>query len=145
MSETLYRDIILDHSRNPRNAGRLESCTHQGRAANPLCGDELEVTVRIGEDRISDIRAAVRGCVISQAAASLMTLAVTGQPTAVALALGRGFNAAMEGATDALAPELSPLQPLLELRKHRSRIGCALLAWVALERALTRGPGGPTP
>jgi nitrogen fixation NifU-like protein len=142
MSGTPYREAILEHSRRPRNAGRLEPCSHQGRASNPLCGDELEVTLREVEGRVADIRATVRGCVISQAGGSLMTTAVLQQPIPQVLAWAEAFRAALEGQNDALPDGLEPLRPLLELRRHRSRIGCALLAWVALERALT-APSAP--
>jgi nitrogen fixation NifU-like protein len=137
MSESLYRELILAHSRDPRNAGRLERPSHQGRAANPLCGDELELTLRLEGDRIQEIRAAVRGCVIAQAASSLMTTVVQGSSSGDAGAWGRQFREVLEDASQALPPHLEPLAPLLELRHHRSRIGCALLVWTALERALS--------
>jgi nitrogen fixation NifU-like protein len=137
MSETPYRAIILEHSRHPRHAGRLEPCSHRGRASNPLCGDELEVTLREAAGQVAEIRAAVRGCVIAQAGASLMATAVLHRPTAQALDWGALFRGALEGADGDLPEELHLLRPLLELRRHRSRIGCALLAWTALERALS--------
>ena len=140
MTATLYRDVILDHSRHPRNSGRLAPCTHQARAANPLCSDELELTLNVAGDRIDDIRAVVRGCVISQAGASLMTTAVLHQSAGEALARADAFRRALEEPGTLLPPGLRLLQPLLELREHRSRIGCALLAWVALERAFAGRP-----
>jgi len=136
MSQGLYRDIILEHSRNPRNSGRLDHPTHAGRASNPVCGDELELTLDLAGGRVHAIRAAVRGCVISQAASSLMTLAVEGAERERLLAMAAEFRLALDGKVDTLSPPLASLAPLLELRQHRSRIGCALLPWSALERAL---------
>ena len=140
MSTTLYRELILEHSRNPRNAGRLERPSHYARAANPLCGDELEISLRLEDDRVVEIRAAVRGCIISQAASSLMTTVVQASRLAELRAWARAFRGALEDASRTLPPGLEPLAPLLELRQHPSRIGCALLSWVALERALDEGP-----
>lgn len=137
MSETPYREVILDHFRQPRNAGRLDPCSHHGQASNPLCGDELEITLRETGGTIAEIRSAVRGCVIAQAGASLMTEAATGRSIPDVLALGRAFRAALEADSHAPLEDLGALKALLELRQHRSRIGCALLAWTALERALT--------
>jgi nitrogen fixation NifU-like protein len=140
VSENLYRELILEHSRNPRNSGRLEQPSHHARAANPLCGDELEITLRLADGRVAEIRAAVRGCIISQAASSLMTTVVQASNSGDARAWARAFRAALQDASQLLPPGLEPLAPLLELRRHPSRIGCALLAWIALERALDEGP-----
>jgi nitrogen fixation NifU-like protein len=140
VSTNLYRELILEHSRNPRNAGRLERPSHHARAANPLCGDELEISLRLEDDRVVEIRAAVRGCIISQAASSLMTTVVQSGSLAEVRAWARAFRGALEDASRTLPPELEPLAPLLGLREHPSRIGCALLSWIALERALDEGP-----
>ena len=131
---SLYRQVILEHARQPRNAERVEPHSHLAEAVNPLCGDEAEVTLRLEHGCIAAIGARVRGCAISQAAASLMTEAVWGLPLHQAAGLGGVFRAAIEGdETAALPPELAPLAPLIEVRKHRSRIRCALLAWEAIE------------
>ena len=141
---SLYRQVILEHARQPRNAARVEPHSHVAEAVNPLCGDEAEVTLRLEGGRIAAIGARVRGCVISQAAASLMTEAVRGLPLPQAAGLGGVFREAIEqGETGALPPELIPLAPLIEVRKHRSRIRCALLAWEAIETmAGETAPGG---
>lgn len=137
---SLYRQVILEHARQPRNAERVEPHSHMAEAINPLCGDEAEVTLRLEGGRIDAIGARVRGCAISQAAASLMSEVVRGLPLAQAAALGGVFRQAIEqGETEALPPELAPLAPLIEVRKHRSRIRCALLAWEALETMAREG------
>ena len=127
----LYREAILDHGRNPRNAGTLGHPDWSGSAANPLCGDELRLTLNVAQGRITDIRVAVRGCMISQAAASLMTLAVQGRTLQEAQALGQLFQSALQDGAE-LPPALESLLPLLEVKAHRSRVGCALLPWQAL-------------
>lgn len=140
---SLYRRVILEHARQPRNAERVEPHSHIAEAVNPLCGDEAEVTLRLEAERIAVIGARVRGCVISQAAASLMTEAVRGLPLARAAKLGEVFRQAIEqGETAALPPELAPLAPLIEVRKHRSRIRCALLAWEAIEEIADKAEAG---
>ena len=78
----LYRDVILDHNRNPRNFGRLEPADAQADGHNPLCGDRLSVFVRMNGDRIEDLRFEGKGCAISTASASLMTEAVKGRTRA---------------------------------------------------------------
>ena len=147
----LYKQVILEHARHPRNSGRLEPHTHRAGAVNPLCGDELEVTLLARKNNDADggaiggIKALVRGCAISQAAASLMTEAVLGLPLQRAAGLGGAFREALENAdAPALPAELEALQPLIEVRKHRSRIRCALLAWEALEE-IANDIGGAAP
>ena len=137
MTQGIYREVVLEHSRHPHNAGTLDAPSHRARAANPLCGDELEVTLLLTEGRVTAIRAAVRGCIIAQAGASLMTTVVEGVAESDVRAYANAFRAAFEDADSSLPAPLDSLSPLLELRHHTSRIGCALLSWQALERALT--------
>lgn len=137
---SLYREVILEHARNPRHAGRVEPHTHLAGAVNALCGDEAEVSLRLEDGQIAEIGAQVRGCAIALAGASLMTEAVGGLSLERAAGLGGVLRAAIEaGAPETLPPELLPLAPLIEVRKHRSRIRCALLAWEALESLAGRG------
>ena len=155
----LYREVLLDHARHPRHAGRLDRPDLTGSAHNPLCGDQLEVTVALDGQSIRDIRGAVRGCVIAQASCSLMTELVMGKPLAEALADGEALGRALggvsgglpadgsrglpddasggpqEGGASGLPDRLAALAPLVEVRQHRSRIGCALLPWQALAAA----------
>lgn len=131
----LYRDAILDHAHHPRHAGRLHPADLAGSAVNPVCGDQLQVTLALEGDIIRDIRGAVRGCVISQASCSLMTDLVIGTSLGTAKALGAAFATALENPSGELPPELAALAPLMEVRQRRSRIGCALLPWQALAAA----------
>ena len=139
---TLYRDVILDHARQPRNAGRLERPDLAGSAVNALCGDEAHVTLVLRDGAIGAIGMQVRGCVISQAAASLVSECVRAKTLAEVADLEREFRAVMEGTgmpgpgggrgSSELPPRLAALQPLVDVKQHRSRIGCTLLPWQAL-------------
>ena len=132
---SLYRDILLDHARNPRRSGYVDNPDLKGSAHNPLCGDHLDITIALADQTIRDIRGAVRGCVIAQASCSLMLELVAGKTTKEALDLGVSLRQALEDNSENLPPQLASLTPLLEVKRHRSRIGCALLAWEALASA----------
>ena len=145
--EELFQELILDHYRRPRNKGALEAHTHRIGLTNPSCGDELELTLALAGRRIAAIGIQVRGCAIAQASASLMSETVKGRTLAEARRLGEGFRQMMDGERTDLPPELASLRPLEAVRRHRSRIACALLAWQALLQAAqganpAGGPGG---
>ncbi|HKC17305.1 MAG TPA: SUF system NifU family Fe-S cluster assembly protein, partial [Steroidobacteraceae bacterium] len=89
----LYRDVILDHNRSPRNFGRLEPADAEALGHNPLCGDSLSVTLRVADDRLSEIRFNGEGCAISVASASMMSEAVSGKSLAEVEALYREVHA----------------------------------------------------
>ena len=139
----LYQELILDHYRRPRNKGTLETADELIAMRNPLCGDEIDLAVAWEGDRIADLRFTGRGCSISQASASMMTQAVKGKTRAEAAALLERFSRLVHG--DATAAEATPTQPAIgELRamagvsKFPARMRCALLAWGALNEALSR-------
>ncbi len=134
-THSLYREAILEHSRNPRNSSPVENPDRLARAANPLCGDELELTLALDGEAIREIGIQVRGCAIAQAAASLMSKAVKGKALSEAQALGRAFADHMHGDETSLPAELDGLRPLEAVKQHRSRIDCTLLAWQALGEA----------
>ena len=142
----LYREAILEHSRHPRNQGRLEAPDARAVAHNPLCGDELEMMLALAEGNIRELRYLARGCSIVIASASLMSEAVTGQATARAAQWGRTFRAVLEGRAEALPEELAACAPLEAVRQRPSRIRCALLPWEALADCLSedgeQGAGG---
>jgi nitrogen fixation NifU-like protein len=147
--EDLYREIILDHYRNPRNRGELEvPPAHRVEGFNPLCGDEIVVYVQVDGDRISDIRIGGQGCSISQSAASMMSAAVKGKTVEEARQLTRAFKAMMsiheqelEG-DDAAADDgdtdvaLGDLEALRGVVKFPVRIKCATLSWNTLGQGL---------
>jgi nitrogen fixation protein NifU and related proteins len=82
MVDSIYRELILDHSKNPRNKGTLEPHDYSYQDVNPLCGDEIRIDVRVADDRVTEIKFSGRGCAISQAAASMLTELALGQPLA---------------------------------------------------------------
>lgn len=133
--DELYKEIILEHYQRPRNRGRLEEPTIATRGHNPLCGDEVELSLLIGDDRIERAAFTGRGCSISQASASMLTEVVTGQPLAAARATASAFRAMMtgDGPPPAANEELAALQGV---KRYPVRVKCALLPWTALEEAL---------
>src|ERR1700730_16627716 len=136
--QDLSREIILDHYQNPRNHGRLANPTLANRGHNPLCGDEIELSVGIDEqtDRIREISFAGRGCSISQASASMMTELVKGQTLVDAEASVRRFAQSManrEAPPQEIEQELDALQGV---KKYPARVKCALLPWTTLRETV---------
>jgi nitrogen fixation NifU-like protein len=131
----LYRDVILDHNRKPRNFGALEPADATVEGFNPLCGDRLTVRLKMDGDRISDIRFEGQGCAISTASASLMTEAVKGKSRAEALGL---FDRVHYLLTDdsASSEDLGKLAALSGVREYPARVKCASLCWHTLVSAL---------
>ena len=153
--EDLYREIILDHYRSPRNRGELPvPPAHRTEGFNPLCGDEVVVYLDLDGDRINDIRIAGQGCSISQSSASMMSAAVKGKTVDEARALTRAFKAMMsihehelDGAEhDAEAPDpevkLGDLEALRGVVKFPVRIKCATLSWNTLTQGLGDAENG---
>jgi nitrogen fixation protein NifU and related proteins len=132
----LYRDVILDHNRQPRNFGALEPADASVEGFNPMCGDHLTLRLRLNQDTISDIRFEGQGCAISTASASLMTEAVKGKSRGEALKL---FERVHQLLTDDAAPpadELGKLAALSGVREYPARVKCASLCWHTLASAL---------
>ena len=131
----LYRDVILDHNRRPRNFGVLTPADASVEGYNPLCGDRLTVQVRMAGEEIADIRFEGQGCAISTASASLMTEAVKGKTRADALVL---FDKVHSLLTDdaASGDELGKLAALSGVREFPARVKCASLCWHTLVSAL---------
>jgi nitrogen fixation NifU-like protein len=143
----LYQEVILDHGRKPRNFRRLEDADRTARGDNPMCGDRLELFLKLAPDgSIADAAFLGRGCAISTASASLMTETVKGKSAAAAHALSDRFRTlAMTGACPEcgaeLADEMERLQPLSGVHEFPSRVKCATLAWHTLNAALDGAPG----
>jgi nitrogen fixation NifU-like protein len=132
----LYRDVILDHNRQPRNFGSLEPADASVEGFNPMCGDHLTLRLNLKDDTISEIRFEGQGCAISTASASLMTEAVKGKTRAQALML---FDRVHDLLTDDAAPvadELGKLAALSGVRQYPARVKCASLCWHTLASAL---------
>jgi nitrogen fixation NifU-like protein len=136
--EDLSREIILDHYQNPRNHGRLEQPTVANRGNNPLCGDEIELSLAIddGDGRIREIMFTGRGCSISQASASMMTEVVKGQKLEdVDLAVKR-FAQGMANRQPPPAELEDELDALQGVKKYPARVKCALLPWTTLRETV---------
>jgi len=133
----LYQEVILDHGRKPRNHFRMEVFDASARGDNPMCGDRVELFLKLDGGRIGAASFLGRGCAISQASASLLTELVPGLTPAEARALGaRLREMAKTGAQDSSTPALERLSALSGVHEFPSRVKCATLAWHALDAAL---------
>jgi nitrogen fixation NifU-like protein len=135
----LYRDVILDHNKHPRNFGRLEPADAQADGHNPLCGDRLSVFVKMNGDRIEDLRFEGKGCAISTASASLMTEAVKGKDKAAVEQIFEKIHTLLTQQDATPGPELGKLAALSGVREFPARVKCASLCWHTLNAALERG------
>ncbi len=135
----LYRDVILDHNRQPRNFGRLDPADARAEGHNPLCGDRLTLSLRLAGDRIEDVRFEGNGCAISTASASLMTEAVKGKDLAAVGALFNKVHSMLTTHDSPAAPELGKLAALTGVREFPARVKCASLCWHTLNAALQGG------
>ena len=139
--DDLYREILLDHYRQPRNHGGIDAPTCSADGSNPLCGDQVRIDVAVADDHITDISFSGRGCSISQASASMMTEYVKGRTVAQARA---GIDAFQQMMVTAESPGLEgfdDIEALIGVAKFPARVKCASLAWKTLEQALA-GEGG---
>jgi nitrogen fixation NifU-like protein len=131
----LYRDVILDHNRRPRNFGGLEPADASAEGFNAMCGDRLTLRLRMADDKIGEIRFEGQGCAISTASASLMTEAVKGKTPAEALLLFERVHAMLTDSPDA-DEELGKLAALSGVKEYPARVKCASLCWHTLASAL---------
>ncbi|MEE8407578.1 MAG: SUF system NifU family Fe-S cluster assembly protein [Acidimicrobiia bacterium] len=142
--EELYREVILDHYRNPRNKGHLEHPQASAQGVNPLCGDEITIEVSFEGDKVSEVAVEGQGCSISQSSASMMTEAIKGKSRDEIGELVGRFRQMMsldEGDDPGLDPErpgaiLGDIEALQGVRQYPVRIKCASLAWNTLLEAL---------
>ena len=132
----LYQEIILDHNKRPRNYREMPECTCSAEGNNPLCGDEVKVSVRLDNDTLSDVAFQGQGCAISRASASMMTGKTKGRSTVEARALSGKVREMLLGPEAEAPRELGDLAALSGVRKFPARIKCAMLPWHTLEAAL---------
>ena len=137
--EELYKEVILDHYRAPRNKGRLDPHDVALERNNPLCGDEIELFVNFDGDNVTDVKFDGKGCSISQASASMMTEKVKGLTVKEATALSESIKRLMAGEEDPDPNVLGDLVSLKGVVKYPVRIKCALLGWNTLLEALEEG------
>ena len=156
--EDLYREIVIDHYRNPRNRGELPVPPAQrAEGFNPLCGDEVVVYVDLTDGSVQDVKISGRGCSISQSSASLMTGAIKGRTLAEVRQLIRAFKAMMsihesqldgdgQEVEEAVLPDpavkMGELEALRGVVKFPVRIKCATLSWNTLAQALNEAEAG---
>lgn len=140
--DDLYREILLDHYRSPRNKGSLEgTATHRAEGSNPLCGDELTVEVALEAGKITRVAFSGRGCSISQASASMMTEYLLDRDAEAALEGVAAFQRMMlEGVPP--GEDFGDIEALTGVAKFPVRVKCASLAWKTLELALASGGDG---
>jgi nitrogen fixation NifU-like protein len=136
---SLYQQLILEHYRNPRNRAELPEKTVEVHMANPVCGDEIRLQLRVEDDAIQEAKYIGQGCSISQAAVSMMTTLLRGRKLSDADAIADRFTQMMHGDPDAAKdPSMGDLRALQGVSKFPVRIKCALLGFDALQEALRR-------
>jgi nitrogen fixation NifU-like protein len=139
----LYQDVILDHSRHPRNFGRNPEASHSAKGNNPLCGDRVTVYVAVDGDDIREAKFEAKGCAICIASASMMTDMVKGKSVEDARAAFGRFHDALvrrEAPTEADLEALDGLAALTGVREFPMRVKCATLPWHTLQAALAGEP-----
>lgn len=145
--QDLYREVILDHYKNPRNRGHLEKVDASAEGVNPLCGDEITLELTLEGETVVDVAVDGQGCSISQSSASMMTDAIKGKTRSEIEEISSKFRALMsldEGAELELDPErpgavLGDIESLQGVRQYPVRIKCASLGWTTLMQALKGG------
>ena len=141
--DELYKEVILDHYRAPRNKGKLDPHDVALERNNPLCGDEIELFLKFDGDDLAGVAFDGKGCSISQASASMMTEKVKGLSAKDAAALADSIKSMMAGESDGDADTLGDLVSLKGVVKYPVRIKCALLGWNTLVEALEESGKAP--
>lgn len=136
--QNLYRQVVLEHNRNPRNFGKLEEYTHHAEGNNPLCGDRVELFLQIEHNKVCHVGFEGEGCAICNASSSLLTEAIQGQSLEQVHQLHQRFEHMLSGEQTPNEEELGPLLVFAGLVDFPARLKCATLAWKALQAALER-------
>jgi nitrogen fixation NifU-like protein len=139
--DELYKEIILDHYKSPRNKRELPDAAFRGSGNNPLCGDEITVFANVEDGKVTELTYQGAGCSISQSSASMMTEAVQGQTVDEAKELAGQFRSMMAGELDPDEATFGDLVALKGVVKYPIRIKCAVLAWDTFQEALEAGAG----
>ncbi len=140
--QELYQSIILDHNRRPKNYGALDGATCRAEGRNPLCGDEVNVELRVDDDTVADVRFTASGCAVSRASASIMTQAVKGKSRAE---VDRLFTQFHELVTGRFKPDERESRSMGEMAAFSGvarfpiRVKCASMPWHTLQQALREG------
>lgn len=134
----LYESVIMAHARQPHNSYEMTDACYTGKGINPLCGDQVNLFLKLKDNLIEEVSAVARGCAICKASASLMTDALRGKTIEQATILKQNLLAALKGQQD--IESTSELSPLNGIKKFPVRIKCATLAWYAVEAAINENP-----
>ena len=134
--DELYKEVILDHYKSPRNKRPLSDATVSLQKNNPLCGDEITIHARVEDGKVTEVTFEGQGCSISQASASMLTESVSGKTVDDANAIAKQFRSMMEGATEPDEDRFGDLMALHGVVKYPVRIKCAILGWDVLQEAL---------
>lgn len=132
--DQLYRSVIMDHYKNPRNKGIIEDGTLTIDMNNPTCGDRIRLTLDVVDEIVKDVKFEGEGCSISMSSASMMTEAIKGKSVSEALDMGEEFSKMMLGEDYTFDESAGDIEALSGVAKFPARIKCATLAWKALER-----------
>lgn len=142
LDDELFREIILDHYRHPRHRGLVEPADVATHGHNPLCGDEVDLTLRVKGEEVEAVGFEGQGCSISMAAASMMSEEIQGKSLANTKDLIRRFRAMLlDGQDPTTVGQIGDLEALAGVRRYAARIKCAMLPWTALEAGLTQLEG----
>ena len=133
MLDDLYKEIILDHYKSPRNRGEAANHSIKARGLNPLCGDDIEITLSVKDDVIHEACFEGHGCSISQASASMLTEELEGRKLEDAIELADRVRGMLKGELETDGEELGDIEALRGVQKFPVRIKCATLAWNALK------------
>ena len=143
--EELYQEVILDHSRRPRNFGELPDAAVRVHGDNPACGDEIHLAVKFdGGGGLQEIKFTGHGCAISQASASLMTTKLKGKSRDDTVSMLRAFHDLVTTENNNAPKSLGDLRVMRGVRKFPQRVKCAMLPWRAVEQALQQNTGEST-
>jgi len=143
--EELYQEVILDHSRRPRNFGELPGAAVTVHGDNPACGDEIHLAVKFDPSGgLEEIKFIGRGCAISQASASLMTMKLKGKSRPEAMEMLRAFHELVTADGEEASKALGDLCVMKGVRNFPQRVKCAMLPWRAVEQAFEQGAGEAT-
>ncbi|HEY3118696.1 MAG TPA: SUF system NifU family Fe-S cluster assembly protein [Chloroflexota bacterium] len=140
--DSLYREVILSHYRNPTYRQTVDNANVFASAHNPLCGDELDLTARIDQGRVAEAGFEARACSIVHASADIMAGLILGKSPDEVFELAERFEEMMSGDDPELGPQLGELTALREVRRYPVRVRCALLPWSTIKTAL-QSPGAP--
>ena len=132
--DELYQEVILDHSKNPRNKTELENFTHEAKGHNPLCGDQISIQIIMKGEEISDVKFTGSGCAISTASASILTEAIKGKSKKEIKKIFGSFHDLVTG--NETKEDLRKLTIFEGVQKYPVRIKCATLSWHALMAAI---------